>query len=159
MKFLRKDGGNLVFQLSKRDKTLLINLCKLYPLVPGAHHRISSSPDLPALQANQHLLEEALAEHRAEVKKELEAMLNARERFRENALGWQLTLAPQDAEWLLQVLNDIRVGSWLQLGSPDQNAGHRIVLNEYNARYLWAMELSGHLQALILSARDAGEVI
>jgi hypothetical protein len=153
VKFLKADGDNFLFQIGRREKNLLFDLLKMYPLTPPAHYRIGGSVDNPDAQANQHLLEEALAEHRSENKKQLEAMLQEPDRFVESPTGYRLTLSPYQLEWLLQVLNDIRVGSWLLLGSPDEKTGKRLKLNLQNARYLWAMELSGHFQYVLLSAR------
>jgi hypothetical protein len=155
VKFLKADGDNLVFQIGKREKKLLTDLLKLYPLVPPAHHRIGGAPDAPDAEANQHLLEEALAEHRSENKAQLEAMLREPERFQETPTGFRLSLTSSQVEWLLQVLNDIRVGSWILLGSPDEKRGKRLRLSMQNARYAWAMELSGHFQYILLTARGA----
>jgi hypothetical protein len=154
VKFFKLDGDNLVFQLGRREKSLFLEMLKLYPLVPPAHHRISSSDQAPGAEANQHLLDEAVAEHRAENKKQLEAMLQEPSRFVETSSAYRLTLSPAEVEWLLQVLNDIRVGSWLQLGAPDEHKGKRVRLSVQNARYLWAMELAGHFQYVLLSARE-----
>ena len=81
MKFLKAQGDNLLFQIGKREKTLLLELLSMYPLVPAGQHRISGSIDTPEMQSNQHLLEEALAEHRNENKKQLDAMLQEPGRF------------------------------------------------------------------------------
>ena len=155
MKYLKSDGENLVFQMGAREKTLLMELLKLYPLVPPGHHQIGS-PTEKSVQThpNQQLLEEAVAEHRQENKKQLDAMLQDPKRFRSAANGYQLVLSAYELEWLLQVLNDVRVGSWLLLGAPDEQDGARLRITAENARYLWAMELSGHFQYALLSARD-----
>ncbi len=152
MKFLQAEGDHLVFQIGRREKNLFFELVKLYPLVPPAHHQISGTVDSPQMRANQQLLDEALNEHRAQNKKTLEGMLADPNRFVESATGYRLLLRAPDLEWLLQVLNDIRVGSWLVLGSPDEKQGKRLRLSLQNARYLWAMELSGHFQSVLLSA-------
>lgn len=156
MKFLKADGDNLLFQMGRREKILLLDLLKLYPLVPPAHHRISGSTDDPKVEANQHLLDEAIAEHRAEIKKALDAMLLEPNRFEETSSGFRLALSSTQAEWLLQILNDIRVGSWLLLGSPDEKKGKRMRLGLQSARHLWAMELSGHFQFALLSSQQRG---
>jgi hypothetical protein len=154
VKFFKAEGDDLVFEIGRREKTLLIELLKLYPLVPPAHHRISTSVDTPAVESNQHLLEEALTEHRNENKKQLDAMLQEPHRFEETPTGYRLRLSPYQLEWLLQVLNDVRVGSWLRLGSPDEKQGKRVSLSPRNARYLWAMELAGHFQQALLLDRE-----
>lgn len=155
MKFFKADGDNLVFQIGRRERNLFTELLKMYPLVPPAHHRIGGPTDGADAEANQHLLDEALADHRAENKKQLEAMLREPNRFQEAPTGFRLSLTPYQVEWLLQVLNDIRVGSWILLGSPDEKRGKRLRVTMQNARYAWAMELSGHFQFVLLSARGA----
>jgi hypothetical protein len=152
--FLKTEGDNLVFGLGRREKALLLELLRMYPLVPPAHHRLSTAADAPGADSNQPLLDEALAEHRAENRKQLEAMLEEPNRFRAQSGGFRLMLSPYELEWLLQVLNDVRVGSWLHLGSPDEKQGRRVRLSLQNARYLWAMELSGQFQQALLMGRE-----
>jgi hypothetical protein len=154
VRFLKTDGDHLVFHLGRQEKDLLLDLLKMYPVVPESHHRISSSTESPAMAANQKLLEEALVDHRNEKKAELEAMLTDPKRFRGSPSGYRLYLTPYQIEWLLQVLNDVRVGSWLILGSPDEKQGRQLHLDASNARHLWAMELCGHFQYALLSARE-----
>jgi hypothetical protein len=155
VKFVKADGdNNLVFQLGRREKALLLELLKLYPVIPSAHYRISGTPS-PEPDPNQQLLEESLAEHRNENARELDAMLHEPGRFQDTPAGYRLVLSPSSVEWLLQVLNDIRVGSWLHLGSPDEKKGKHLHLTLDNARYLWAMEMSGVFQSVLLAAREA----
>ena len=153
MKFVKTEGDKLVFQLGRRERDLLFELLKLYPLVPPAHHQIGDASRDPKLESNQHLLEEALTEHRNANKQQVEAMLSEPGRFQETPIGFRLVLTAFQLEWLLQVLNDIRVGSWLHLGSPDEKQGRRLKVNLQNARYAWAMELAGHFQYVLLSAQ------
>jgi hypothetical protein len=153
VKFVKVDGDNFVFHLGRREKNLLLDVLRMYPLIPISHHRISRSSDSSATEANQKLLEDALAEHRSENKKALEAMLNEPNRFQETPSGYRLSLTAYHMEWMLQVLNDVRVGSWLRLGSPDEKQGKRAGLHLQNARYHWAMELSGHFEYALLAGR------
>jgi hypothetical protein len=158
VKFLKADSAQFLFQVGRREKSLLLDLLKLYPVVPGSHHQISHTGEGAETEANQKLLEEALAEHRNENKRALEAMISEAGRFQETSTGFILSLSSEQLEWLLQVLNDVRVGSWLELGSPDEKQGKRLRLSLQNARYLWAMELSGHFQyALLAARRESGE--
>ena len=64
--------------------------------------------------------------------------------------GFDLTLTSAEIEWLLQVLNDVRVGCWLTLGEPEP--GEEPEVSEENARYLIAMELCGLFESELLSA-------
>ena len=62
-----------------------------------------------------------------------------------------------ELEWLLQILNDVRVGSWIILGSPEQAMEFKL-LNEKTAADFWAMEMSGQFQMNFLAALEKREV-
>ena len=143
MKLIRASAKRFWFQLGKREMDRLNTVLKFYPCIPSAYPRLTKSTRLADAEASQKLLDEALAEQRAANKKRLEAFLDDPKRVAANAAGWALSLTPGDVEWLLQVLNDIRVGSWVILGSPE----HRIEsVNAKTAPHLWAMEVAGAFQ-------------
>ena len=152
MKLIRRAEDAFVFDMGKREKRLLQEVLKLYPLIPAAHHRVSKGTDATGLADNQKLLDEALGERKQQNKRQLLAMLNEEQRFKETDSGCQLTLSSRQTEWLLQVVNDIRVGSWLVLGEPDEKTGKPIGLNKENARYYAAMEFCGYFQMALLDA-------
>ncbi len=153
MKVVRSFQDNVLFHLGQREKHLLLAVLQRYPCVPSAHQPLSKSAALPDQQAAQQLLDEALAEQRTENKKRLQALLADPRRFKETKTGWLLSLSRADAEWLLQVLNDIRVGSWIILGSPEQGTAVAL-LSAKTAPHFWAMEMSGHFQMQLLSALE-----
>ena len=153
MKFVGAHKGKFGFQISHQEKRLLFRVLKLYPLVPASYQRLSRTGEKPE---DQQLLEEALAAQRSKNKKQLQAMLKAKSRFRRNKNGWRFSLKPEQMNWLLQVLNDIRVGSWLQLGSPDGPGEILTTVDDKTAHYFWAMEVCGHFQMVLLAALDEG---
>jgi hypothetical protein len=153
VKIIRVTKGNFLFQLGKREKLLLAQILRLYPRIPPATFRLSKSGKLPDGEANQRLLDESLAEQRAENRKTLQAFLSDPRRFADNESGSRLSLSPSELEWLLQILNDVRVGSWIILGSPDQGIEFKL-LNEKNAADFWAMEMSGQFQMRFLEALE-----
>ena len=150
MKLLRSGKTGFVFQLSPREKQLLLETLELYPLVPAAHHRLSSKDSQREADENQRLLEESLAEQREENRKQVQEILAQPERFRGVKSHFHLTLKHSDVEWLLQVLNDVRVGSWLALGKPEP--GQFPAVSQQNFRYLVAMEVCGAFESRLLSA-------
>ena len=152
MKLIQQDGETFLFHISKREKGLLFEVLKLYPLIPIAHHRVSQTAATPPLLESQKLLEGALADRTRENKRQLLAMLNQEARLQETEGPHRLTLSAPQMEWLLQVLNDIRVGSWLILGEPDEKKGKPIELTDENARYYAAMEFCGLFQMTLLDA-------
>jgi hypothetical protein len=80
-------------------------------------------------------------------------MLNEPTRFRETDAGLRFTLTASEMEWLLQVLNDVRVGSWLALGEPEELEIPEV--NRTNAPYLLAMESAGYFESALLDALGA----
>jgi hypothetical protein len=149
MHLVKADGHGFRFQLSTIEKRALFAVIRQYPLVPAAHHRLTLGPDRIDDQA---LLEESLQEHRRAQRKQVETMLRAKSKFRETEDGWLFSLKPGQMEWLLQVLNDVRVGSWLALGSPDGPQEVVAAVNENNVRQFRIMELAGRFQMVLLMA-------
>lgn len=156
MKLVRADRQGFHFDLSLREKRLLCDLLKLYPRVPAAHQHLSRSAPPQPDDEDQRLLDEAVAAHREENKKQILAWLNEPARFKRAGAGHCFTLSVPQVEWLLQVLNDVRVGSWIALGSPDTEAGEKIAFDERTAPHLWAMELAGFFESALLEALDGG---
>jgi len=152
---IRASKNGHVFHLGQREKQLLLETIKLYPLVPASHHRLSKDGQEPNADENQRMLEEALAEQRQENRRQVLAMLNKPQRFRETKSGLEFTLTPPQVEWLLQVLNDVRVGSWLALGEPEQDEEPE--LTKQNVKYFLAMELCGLFESVLLAALGVGE--
>ncbi len=151
MKLIRAIGDQLVFQLGTREKALLCEVLRLYPLVPAQHQPLTKSSEQPALKEAQELLDEALAEQRQANRKQLHSWLEDAHRFEPCTDGYHLRLNKVQREWLLQILNDIRVGSWITLGSPEQLEAAKIKPDARNARYLVAMDACALFQMSLMS--------
>jgi hypothetical protein len=155
VKLLRTDRSGLVFQLGPREKLLLLETLELYPLVPASYHRLSQGGDVPHPDENQRLLEDALAEQRKENRRQVLAMLNESERFRATKAGFEFKLTHPEIEWLLQVLNDVRMGSWLALGEPEP--GDEPAVTAANTNYHVALQVCGMFQSFLLAALGVSE--
>jgi hypothetical protein len=154
VKRVSADEKAIVFQLGTRERNALIQILQTYPVMPPAHQPLNRELNDPQMAEYQRLLDEALAEQRAVNKQHLHAWLAASERFQKIKAGYRFTLERGDSEWLLQVLNDIRVGNWLGLGSPE---GGELMLQHLNSKRLpvWmAMHMSGYFQMTILEALE-----
>lgn len=156
MRFLGAQDGKFVFRLAKPEQQLLMAMLKLYPCIPPAHHQLSKLAKHPSKDPNQRLLDEALSEQREENKRLIQAFVNDSERIVETEKGFRLTLSGSDVEWLLQVLNDVRIGNWVLLGSPEEGAPG-VEVNEKTAPHIWALEVSGHFQVRLLEALRMGK--
>ena len=155
MKLLRADQTGHIFHFVRSEQQLLLKTISLYPLVPAAHHRLSKAGKGPDADENQRMLEAALAEQRQENRRQVLAMLDEPQRFRATKTGLELTLTPPQIEWLLQVFNDVRVGSWLALGEPKPDQEPEIT--EQNAKYHFALQVSGMFQSGLLAALGVNE--
>lgn len=155
MKFIKREETHCSFLIGKREREMLFALVQRYPVMLGAHFKSRNPPKTDEAKKNQDLLEEALAEQQKENRKQIEQMLAENGRFVENDLGYTFRLSYSEIEWLLQVLNDIKVGSWIQLGEPDLSSTKTPPLNEQTILLAWAMEIAGIFQHALLEAHAA----
>jgi hypothetical protein len=151
VKLTRAQDGRFLFRLSRKEKEVLLPLLRRYPVLPAGYQKLSKAAGVG--ESSQQLLEEALEEQRQQHRRQLDAMLQDKTRLRRVEQGWALSLSEPELEWLLQVLNDIRVGSWVRLGSPETLFTQ---LTEENVHDVYAMEVAGAFQASILDALEQG---
>ncbi len=131
---------------------MLKAMLKLYPILDASYHHLSRDPKT-AGREQQEWLEEAMDQQRREHRKRLAQFFAYDRRFFKDAKGdLRLILTGEQMEWLLRVLNDIRVGSWVRLGRPDMEAARLVSLTSQQARYLASMELSGYFESALLEA-------
>jgi hypothetical protein len=155
MKVIRSSAKRVTVELGAREKELLLNLLELYPVVPADYQRVTRGAAHAAQEEAQKLLNEALAEQRLESKKRLQRLLQETGAFQETVEGrFRLNLTNERVEWLLQVLNDIRVGSWIALGSPE---GKTAFLPHLSSPHLWSMEVAGLFQMSLLSGLERAD--
>ncbi len=153
MRLLRSRDGKFVFSLNQVERRIFTDVLQLYPLVPASHQPLSKSLQGRQAVEAQHLLDEALAEQRSQHKAQLDAWLKAKSRFRRTKAGFNLTIRHAETEWLLQILNDIRVGSWLLLGSPEEHPEPDDI--EPDLQHVWAaLEVCSMFQMILLNAAE-----
>lgn len=155
VKLLQRTESGYTFLIGKRERELLTSLLGRYPVLGSTHFRTRGPRPPTDKESNQALLEEALAEQQRENRRSLEEMLSQAGRFEENELGFTFILSPGELEWMLQILNDIRVGSWVRLGEPDINTRHLPELNEENVQLAWALEMAGLFEHSLLEAASS----
>jgi hypothetical protein len=154
VKFLKRDANRWFFQLGQREKPMLLEVLALYPVLDSSLLPLSKSADPAKLQADQKLLEEALASQREENARKLHKIFGTEKRFSRDGPRWHLTLNGEEIDMLLQVLNDIRVGSWRNLGCPDPQREQTLKMTDAASRSFFAMEMSGHFEMCLLKALD-----
>lgn len=157
MKVIKREDTHCSFLIGKREREMLFSLLQRYPTISTVHFRTRNPSHSEESKQNQELLEEALADQQKENRRQLEQMLAEPGRFTANDLGYTFRLNSSEIEWLLQVLNDIRVGSWIQLGEPDPKSTASPPLTEQTMLLAWAMEIAGLFQSALLEATQPAE--
>ncbi len=148
MKVIRRNGDQFILQFARREYRLLREVLELFPRIPVSYHQLNPSADPAEAAADQRLLEEALAAQKNESRRQLQAWLKAADRLRKKEGTLQMKFSMARLDWLLQVLNDIRVGSWLRLGSPADP--YDLNLTQENTPDFVALEYCGFMQSVLL---------
>jgi hypothetical protein len=147
---LRKAANNqLEFELDEGEKDVLLRVLRLYPMIRSGYQPLSRTGEHD--QANQRLLDEALQESRQRNQSHLETFLADPAHFKPVRDQWHLVVSSTELDWLLEVLNDVRIGSWISLGSPQVPLS---AFDGQNARHFWAMEIAGLFQMRFLELID-----
>ena len=150
MKLRHRTEDKYELEFDADEKDLLFHLLNLYPLVPESYHRLTKDKNLPHCEENQQLLNEALKAQRDQNKKEILGLINQSGRFVTEAGGSRAVFTRAELEWLLQVVNDVRVGNWLILGSPSGQKEKKLRLNPESMRHMMLMELAGVFEMFFL---------
>lgn len=156
MRAKRSNANSITFHLGKREADLFEKTLCEYPVLNPAQIRISRGGGVSDQENSEELLREALAEQQEANRLQILQLLEDRARYHRSDRGVQLVLTPGETEWLLQVLNDIRVGSWMALGCPEHKPSRLALsaglLTLGNARHYWSMEVAGYFQMNLLEA-------
>lgn len=155
MKLVKRTAKNFVFLAGKKECALFRKLLKFYPVIEAPYQPLSKLSDAEEIKADQKLLEEAIAAQKQENKKLILKFVKDPDRFKRTSRGYLLKLEPFHLECLLQVLNEIRVGCWRKLGSPDPKNGKPPVLTPETMPFFWAMILSEQFEVVLIQANAA----
>lgn len=156
MKLLREFQDGLEYELSQHEAACLRTLIAEFPATPIAVARISRTESGPGADDRERLLNESLAGHRLDLKCQAMKLL-ASGRPRAGPAGARLCLNPQERETLLQLLNDIRVGSWRALGEPADFESKFSPASEREMKYRAFMDLAGYFEFKLLNLENGGE--
>ncbi len=152
MKLLEREGERLVFRMSGREKTLLERLLSFYPLRKDGGAHLSRLAE-PRLEDATQLLAETLREQKTELSAWLSRRLCDGGAFSPAGTNWRLVLDAEDTERLLQVLNELRVSSWVKLGRPAELDAEENEKSSLSAAPLHAlMMLTGQFEMVLIHA-------
>jgi len=154
VKLSRKASGGCSWELDPREASLFLRLLRSYPVVgspptlPGSGHTADS-------EGAEALLRQSFAQQSEESRQELRAWLEGAWPAKPTKKNVTLDLSEKRLEWLLHVFNDIRVGHWKKLGSPDHLD---LPLKGWSLDQLgsWRdMQASGFFETAILTALNS----
>lgn len=154
MKFITKENNRWVFEFNEDEWILFLEAVSLYPVVDFSKVKLSKSIEEQHLEQSLKLLSEVLKEQADENQKVLQSIVvmgNNAERVDDR---FELALTGEQMDTLLQILNDVRIGTWQLLGCPDYKGLELLAKTEKRVMYL-IMEICAYFQSRILDAMDS----
>lgn len=141
------------YALTDLERNILEAILERYPVLDPGYQQISRYMDSEDTRETQELLEECMSDQQKESKKFVNQILmdGSRHLFEVGDHAWEFHLSSEERESLLQILNDIRVGFWLELGSPEEtspNSSDQLTPEEESK---WALfQFTGYFQSNLL---------
>jgi hypothetical protein len=151
MKLAKRTKDGWRYELNQQEGDCLLSLLRQFPITTPTPAKISNSDTDPEMVEREKLLNESLAEHREELKKQATDLLARKFKWAEK--GYLLSLGQEEREILLQILNDIRIGSWRVLGEPEDLEKSPVTEKERGVYDL--MNLAGYFEFQILKMEEA----
>jgi hypothetical protein len=147
-----KAAGKFTFRFEQAEREWFRHILERYPVQQTPLRRINEDV------AVNKLLEKALAESRKRLRSDAELFLKAGKIEIDPAFNeyWDLTLTAAEIEELLQILNNVRVGLWIQLGKPEPSIEELLPTkpSEDQVRAHMIMHVSAAWQGTLMSAVD-----
>jgi hypothetical protein len=155
VKLLRVTEQERIYALQPAELQMLLIVVSSFPLRDRSQ-TLSKCGDSDRFEEAQKLLDDALEEGRQATCRELQEWLQADGRFRkrDEVLEWRIE--NDRREWLLKIFNDVRVGAWTELGSPeDLEQAHQATTDADATRRIALMDMAGMLQTALLLDGEA----
>ncbi len=157
MRLLSRNHDGCTFLIGKKARRILLELVQRYPVTSASYQRERTEALKIVPDGETELLEEALGQARKQNRRELETILKNPDSWAEDKRGIQLSLTPEHLEIMLQILNDVRVGSWVRLGCPtDLESPTTVNISEDNIELAWAINMAAWFQMGFLEAQKRG---
>ena len=154
MKFNKLEGDQRHYWISEIEKSILENLLHHYPVLDPGYQQISRFMESELSEEPQELLEECMTESQQESRKWVRILLDSSSKLlfsTQDSSQWNLVLSGEDYETLLQILNDLRVGFWLELGSPEESVPDENLALSDEDEAKWALfQFTAYFQSHLL---------
>jgi hypothetical protein len=157
MKLLSRNHDGCTFLIGKKARRILLELLQRYPVTTDSYQGERSTALNILPDGEEQLLAEALTQARQQIRLELKNILRNEDSWAEDPRGVRLLLTPDQLEIMLQILNDVRVGSWMRLGCPaDIELMTGVQLSEATIELTWAINMATWFQVGFLKAQQPG---
>ena len=154
MKILSNKKNTCAFEFESGELQLLFHILQRYPCTPQSYAKLSKFSDEQELKENEELLKEALAEQNEANMKLIKGFIADETKFPKSDKNLRICFSEEEIDWLLQILNDVRIGMWLKLGSPNQETPPQNNDPNY-IREFSLMQISGEFEAFLLHALNS----
>lgn len=157
MKVVQRTPERLVFGLGVREKVLLDKLLAFYPLQPEARPGLSRTLPAERVAEAESLLHESLRDQKKEQVAWLQERFSEGRALGRTGSGWRLNLKLGEVEVLLRIFNELRVGAWTRLGSPDNLDDPALAERAGAAPYHAIMTVAGQFEMVLLMGLQTAE--
>jgi len=155
MKLIKTSKKQVLIELNAAEKFIIGELLGRYPILPPDHFKLSKCGDFEDMEEDEAFLHETLSDEQKANVKEIQRFLTDEKSVKQVGDNFQVTLKREQIEWLLQIVNDIRVGSWAMLGQPDElEEVDGIGDDPVKSSYAFAMEISTVVQSILLASLE-----
>jgi hypothetical protein len=157
MNLVQRTAERLVFGLGTREKVLLERLLTFFPLRSEAGATLSRNGS-EVLKDAAALLKEALNDQRVDLAEWIKRRVVEGQTLSRSDGGWKLALERPETEKLLQILNELRVSAWTNLGCPEELDDAQLASTPGKAPLYVIMALAGQFEMdLVQALLDDGE--
>lgn len=149
MRLVKQAKGKWQYLLNPTEKSLLKSLLKHFPFAADTPVKITRTDTDSKVAEREQLLNESLVEHRQELQRQALSLSGAR-KFKKAEPGYLFTITSGEREFLLQILNDIRVGCWVSLGKPQSMDLPKATPSALEAAHRSLMDLAGYFESQLV---------
>jgi hypothetical protein len=158
MKLLKQIRNGWEYELNHQEAMCLRTIICEFPLTPATHFKATKTESGRKAAEREQLLNESLAEHRMDLKRQATKLL-ASGKLKAGQAAWRLRLNLEEREILLQLLNDIRVGSWRALGEPEDLESKPPAPSEKQVSFHTLMQLAGYFEVKLLNLEGSDQAV
>jgi hypothetical protein len=151
VKLLSKNEEQIVFQLTETEDVFLRLALSAFPVGGEGWPQGGGEPVAPP---DPGLLSASLMDLRREQASRVQEFLRNQPVAPDGSPGRLLRVGLDEVDWLLQVLNEVRVGSWYALGCPDEVEEEKARKSSESVSHLIRYDFSGWMQAVLLAALE-----